>query len=227
MFLDLLQQPGGVLDFVVDDFVVLRCLVSAFKGPAGDGDDLREIVFQRCFYRLWVLPRFGEQVRFGQNPFSHQSLCVAPGVVEIGGLARGPLLFRKDLRHALALLQIDARRRRQIAHGNLRGDVAVAHLLLDRFRERFHQRQAARYPGRAAVEPPCQIVDCIAEIGFHFCQQPALFERRFRLAVCAQRADQQQGFGFAHRVQNDRLNGVSAQLIEGGDALVPVEDQIA
>ena len=139
MFLDLSQQPRGVLDLVVDEFAVWRCLFSARDRPAGDGDDLREIVFQRRFYRLWVLPRFGEQVRFGQNPFSHQSLCVAPGAVEIGGLTRGPMLLREDLRHALALLGIHARRRRQIAHGNLRGDVAVAHLLLDRFGKRFHQ----------------------------------------------------------------------------------------
>jgi hypothetical protein len=139
LFLDLSQQPRGLLDLVVDDFAVLRCLFSVRHRPAGDGDDLVEIAFQRCFYWLCLLPRLCEQVRFGQNPFSRQSAGVAPGVVEIGGLARGPMLLREDLRHALALLGIDARRWRQIAHGNLRGDVAVAHLLLDCFRERFHQ----------------------------------------------------------------------------------------
>lgn len=139
MFLDLSQQPRGVLDLVVDDFAVWRCLFSARDRPAGDGDDLVEIAFQRCVGWLPLLPRFCKQVRFGQNPFSRQSLCVAPGVVEIGGLARGPMLLREDLRHALALLGIHTRRRRQIAHGNLRGDVAVAYLLLDRFGKRFHQ----------------------------------------------------------------------------------------
>jgi hypothetical protein len=210
----------------VDDFAVLRCLFSARHRPPRDGDDLIDIAFQRCFYWLWLLPRLCEQVRFGQNPFSRQAAGVAPGVVEIGGLARGPMLLREDLRHTLALLQIDARRRRQIAHGNLRGDVAVAHLLLDRFRKRFHQRQAARHPCRTAIETPREIVDCVAEFRFHLRQQPALFERRFRLAVHAQGADQQQGFGFAHRVQNDGVDRVSPQLSEGGDALVAVDHQI-
>lgn len=227
MFLDLSQQPRGVLDLVVDDFAVLRCLFSARHRPAGDSDDLVEIATQRCFYWLWLLPRFCEQVRFGQNPLSRQAAGVAPGVVEIGGLARGPMLLREDLRHALALLGIHARHWRQIAHGNLRGDVAVAHLLLDRFRKRFHQRQTARHPRRTAVEAPRQIVDCVAEFRFHLRQQPALFERRFRLTVHAQGTDQQQGFGFAHRVQNDGVDGVSPQLFEGGDALVAVDHQIA
>lgn len=170
MFLDLSQQPRGVLDLVVDDFTVWRCLFSARHRPAGDGDDLVEIAFQRCFYWRWLLPRFCKQVRFGQNPRAGQSAGVSPGVVEIGGLARGPMLLREDLRHALTLLGIDARRRRQIAHGNLRGDVAVAHPLLDRFRERVHQRQTARHPRRAAVETPRELLDGVAEFGFHLRQ---------------------------------------------------------
>ena len=128
-----------MLDPAVEDLAVRRRLFGTRQGPAGDRDDLVEIAFQRCFYWLRLLPRFQKQFRFGQHPFSRQSAGVAPGVVEIGGLARGPMLLREDLRQALALPGIDARRRRQIAHGNLRGDAAVAHLLLDRFRKRFHQ----------------------------------------------------------------------------------------
>jgi hypothetical protein len=139
LFLDLLQKPRGLLNLVVDDFAVLRCLFSALDGPAGDRDDLIESAFQRCFYWLQLLPRFYKQFRLGQNPRTGQASGVAPGVIEIGGLARGPMLLREDLRHALALPGIHARRRRQIAHGDLRGDAAVAHLLLDRLRKRFHQ----------------------------------------------------------------------------------------
>ena len=136
------------------------------------------------------------------------------------------MLLREDLGHALALVRIDARRRRQKAHGNLRGDAALAHLLLDGFRQRFDQRQAARHPRRTAVETPREVVDGVAEFGFHLRQQPALFERRFRLAVDAQGTDQQQGFGFARRVQNDGLDGVSPQLSEGDDTLVAVDHQV-
>ena len=215
-----------MLDPAVEDLAVRRRLFGTRQCPAGDCDDLIEIAFQRCFYGLRLLPRFQKQFRLGQNPLTGKALGAAPGVVEIGGLPGGPMSLSEDLRHALALLRIDARRRRQIAHGNLRGEVAVAHLLLDRFRERFHQRQSARHPCRAAVETPRELVDCVAEFLFHLRQQPALFERRFRLAVHAQGTDQQQGFGFAHRVQNNGVDGVSPQLPERGDALVTVDHQI-
>jgi len=214
------------LDSAAEGLAIRRRLFGTRQCPAGDRDDPIEIAFQRCFYWLRLLPRFQKQCRLGQNPFPRQSLGVAPGVVEIGGLARGPMLLREDLRHALALLRIDARRRRQIAHRNLRGDVAVAHLLLDRFRKRFHQRQAARHPRRAAVETPRELVDGVAEFLFHLRQQPALFECRFRLTARAQGVDQQQGFGFVHRVQNDGVDGISAKLSKRGDALVAVDYQI-
>ena len=54
-----------------------------------------------------------------------------------------------------------------------------------------------------------------------------MFERRFRLAVRTQGANQQQGFSFAHRLQNDGVDGVAPQLQERGDALMAVDHQIA
>ena len=38
---------------------------------------------------------------------------------------------------------------------------------------------------------------------------------------------QQQGFGFAHRIQNQRLDRVAPQLFERGDALMSIDHQIA
>ena len=153
---------------------------------AGDRHDLIEIAFQGGGWCLPLLPRFQKQGRLGENALAGNAFGVAPGVIEVGGLARGPMLLREDLRHALALFLIDSRHWRQIAHRNLRGDPALAYELLHRFRQRFHQRQAARHPCRAAVETPRQIVDRVAELFFHLRQQPALFERRFRLAVHTQ-----------------------------------------
>jgi len=49
LFLDLLQQPRGVLDLALNDFAALGRLFPAFQHPARDGDDLIEIVFQRRF----------------------------------------------------------------------------------------------------------------------------------------------------------------------------------
>jgi hypothetical protein len=170
--------------------------------------------------------RFQKQFRLGKNPLARLcAFCLAPGVVECGGLTRGPVLLGEYLRHPHALLRVDSRHRSQIAHGDLRGELALAHLLLNRLRQRFHQRQAARHPSGAAVETPSQIVDRAAELFFHLRQQPTLFERRFRLAVHAQGTNQHQRFGFAH-LPDDGVNLVAAQLLQRGDALESVDDKI-
>ena len=94
------------------------------------------------------------------------------------------------MRHPDTLFNVDSRHRSQIPHGDLRRDASFADLLLHRFRQCFHQRQTARHPGRAAVETPRQFFNRVAELFFHLSQQPALFERCFRLAVHAQRMRQ-------------------------------------
>ncbi len=52
-----------------------------------------------------------------------------------------------------------------------------------------------------------------------------MFERRFRLAH-AQRSFEHQRFGFAH-FPHHGLDRVAAQLLERGDSLVTVDDQVA
>lgn len=173
-----------------------------------------------------LLLGFQKQLRLGENPFAHLfGSGIAPRAVEQFGLPRGPVSLREHLRHPFTLLAVDARHRGQIPHGDLRRYTAFADLLLHRFRQRVHQRQPARDPTRAAVETPCQFFDRAAVLFFQLGQQPALFESGFRLAVVAQRMDQQQGFGFAHRVQNQRLDRVAPQLLERGEALVSIDHQ--
>lgn len=230
MFLDSLQQPRGVLDLVADDDAVLDRWFTAIQRPARDGDDLIEVVFERCLcWRLLLLLLlcFQKQLRLGKNPFTRLLASgIAPRAVEQFGLPRGPVLLRENLRHALAMFHVDARHRGQIPHGDLRGDAPFADLLLHRFRQRFHQRQPACDPTRAAVETPCQFFDRAAVLFFQLREQPALFERAFRLAVVAQRMNQQQRFGFAHCVKNQSLDRIAPQLLERGDPLVTIDHQI-
>jgi hypothetical protein len=172
LFLDLLQQPYGVLDLVVDDDrAVWRCLLPAFHRPPRDGDDLIQIVFERCFCWLpLLLPlfRFQKQLRLGENPFAGLLASgIAPGGVEQFGLPRGPVLLREDLPHPFTLRAVDARHRRQMPHGDLRRDASRSDLLLHNLRQCFHQRQAACDPGRAAVETPGQFFDRVAVLCFH------------------------------------------------------------
>lgn len=209
MFLELLQQPHGVLNPVSDDRAVRR-VFRTIKRPPQDGGDLIEVAFQRR-WRCWLLLllRLQKQFRRGENPFARLlGSGIAPRVVEQCGLPRGPGLFAEDLRHAHALLAIDARHRRQIPHGDLRREAAVADLLLHRFRQCVHQRQAARHPTGAAVEAPRQIGNRVAEPLFHLRKQPTLFERCFRFAVDAQGTYKQQGFAFIH-VPDDRIDRVA------------------
>jgi len=123
------------------------------------------------------------------------------------------------------MLPVDARRRRQIARGERSRDLAFPHQLLHRFRQRLHQRQAAGHPRLAAVEAPREIFQRATQTAFHLGQQPALFDRALRRAH-PQRPLQRQRVGFAH-LPDDGVDRVAAQLLERGDALVTVDDQIA
>jgi len=154
------QQPRGVLDLVLDGFAVQRWIFGVIERAAGDRDDLIKLAFQRRL--CWLPLRFHKQFRLGENPFAGKASGVAPGVIESGGLARGPMLLREDLRHALALFRIDSRRGSQVPHGDLRGDTAFADQLLDGLGKCFHERQTARHPGRTAVETPGQFLDRVA-----------------------------------------------------------------
>lgn len=133
--------------------------------------------------------------------------------------------FDKRRGHLLAVLQTHTGHRREKLHGYVRGDLAVAHLLLDSFRQQFDQRQPPRYPTHAAIKTPRQFIETIAEALLQLCQQPALLQRCF---VCGetQRPVQYQGLGFAHRPEH-RIDGVAAQLLERRDPLEAIDHQVA
>ena len=166
-----------------------------------------------------------KQLRLGEEALANGAGAVAPGRVELLGGAGVAMLFDEDRGQAQAIIGIDARHRRQIFHRHLGGDLAVAHLLLNRCRQQFDQRQPARHPTGAAVETPRQFFQRVAEALFHLRQQPALFQRAFRRTE-AHGSRQQQGVSFAHR-PDDGIDRVAAELLERGDALMAVDDQIA
>jgi hypothetical protein len=65
------------------------------------------------------------------------------------------VVLGEDRRHPLAILQALARHRYQKLQRHLRQDLALAHLLLNGFRQNLHQRQTPRYPAHATIEPAC------------------------------------------------------------------------
>jgi len=118
---------------------------------------------------------------------------------------------------------VGARNRDQILHGRLGADFSIADVLLDALGQLAHQRQAARDPRHAAVEPPGKIVQAQTQAAMKFGKQPSLFERRFSFRR-AQGPVQNQRFGFIH-VPHGRAHRVPAQTLQGSNPFVAVNDQ--
>lgn len=79
--------------------------------------------------------RLEKQFRLVENSLADQRRAVAPRSVQLSGLPRVTEIFHEHRGHPLAVLQAHARHRHQKLHGHVRGDLALAHLLLDGFRQ--------------------------------------------------------------------------------------------
>ena len=66
--------------------------------------------------------RLEEQIRGFQNAFADRRRTLAPSCVQLPGFARVAMLLGEDRRHALAILEVLPRRRRQELHRHLRAD---------------------------------------------------------------------------------------------------------
>ena len=133
-------------------------------------------------------------------------------------------MLGEDRRHPLAILQALARHRHQKLQRHLRRDPALAHLLLNGFRQNLHQRQPARYPAHATIEPARQLLEPIAKALLQLGQQPTHLQRGLVFAQ-PQRAVQQHGRGLAHGPYH-RLHRVPAQLLQRRDPLVAVDNHV-
>jgi len=78
--------------------------------------------------------RFEEQLGIFQNAFANRTRALAPGGIQLTGLACIAVMLGEDGGHPLAVIQALARHRHQKLQGHLRRDPAFTHLLLDRFR---------------------------------------------------------------------------------------------
>ena len=116
----------------------------------------------RCF--LLRLPlRFEKQRGIIQNAFADRRRTFAPRSIHLARLTRIAVMLGEDRRHPLAILQALACHRHQKLQRHLRRNLALAHLLLDRFRQHFHQCQPSRYPTHTAIKPAGQLVEPVVE----------------------------------------------------------------
>lgn len=113
---------------------------------------------------------FEKQLRRGEQALAHRPRTVPPGGIELPGFPRVAVVLSECRGHPFAILQADAGHRHQILHRHLCRNFAFPHELLNRLRQQFHQRQTSRYPTHAAIEPPGQFFQPIAEPLLHLGQ---------------------------------------------------------
>lgn len=134
--LDLSPRSGALLLVEFYRFGASQSLMRALQNCRRHlqiADDFGSWLGWLCFLPLG----FEKQRRIVQNALPNRGRSLAPRRIQQAGLARIAALLGEDCRHALTLVQILPCRRRQKLHRHLRADLAVAHLLLDRFRKQF------------------------------------------------------------------------------------------
>ncbi len=125
-------------------------LPPAPAGATGNGQDHLQIPQQSGYGRLGLgllladlAAGLEKQRRFFENPRSHPQRAVATGGIEFARLAARELVCGEGSGHLFSFAEIGAHHRDKELHVHVRGDLAFAHLLLDRVRKEFDQRQAA------------------------------------------------------------------------------------
>ena len=140
-----------------------HCLVESLVYAAQDSQHHVQIAPRlfgcRCGCRRCLALCLEKQFRLSEDALANGARAFTPSRVELLSRTRIAMLFDEDRGKAQAIIGIHARHRHQILHRHVRGDLAVAHVLLDRFRQQLDQRQAARDPTRAAVESTRQLIE--------------------------------------------------------------------
>jgi hypothetical protein len=97
---------------------------------------------RRCHSFRFRLPlRFEKQRGLIEKALADHWWAATPGGIQLPGLPGVAVMLGERRGHPLAVLQIDAGYRHKKLHRYMRGDFALAHLLLDGLRQKFDQRQ--------------------------------------------------------------------------------------
>jgi hypothetical protein len=178
--LDLLPRRGTLL------VIEFHCFRSGEPpmGAVHNGADHLQIAdqFGGTRDRDFLLPlRLEKQPRVVQNASADRGRSPAPSRIQLAGFASITVMLGEDRCHPLTIFETLAGHRHQKLHGHLCRDLAFAHLLLNGFRQQFHQPQPPRYPRHAAIKPPRQLFQAVSEPLLHLGEQPAHLQRGFAL----------------------------------------------
>ena len=177
------------------------------------------------FHFFELAPGAEKKLRVFEHSLSDGRKSRAPGRVELAHLLSGELVPGNRFSEALAVFALGARHGHEILHRRMRSYLAATNSLLDGIGQLTNERQTARDPGHAPVEPSSKIVQAKPQAAVELGQQPSLFEcgLSFRRA---QGSVQHKRLGFVH-VPDCSSHRVLSQAPQRPNPLVAVDNQVA
>lgn len=145
-------------------------------------------------------------------------------LIEPPDLARGQPVRRDRLDEADAVGRGGARQRHAVLHRGVRDELPVAHVLLNRRRERAHQTQTPRHPADTPIEAPGQVLQRQAVILVQRAQQPALLKGAVG-RVGVQHLPENQRLRLGH-LPHDGSHGVAMQATQAADPLMTIHHDV-
>ena len=165
------------------------------------------------------------ETRIGEQGFALRVCCLEPGRIQRFDLTAREILSHEGLGHLAAGFTALARHRYQDTLRHLRRDLALAHLLLNRFGQIAEKRQAARDPARADAQTLGESFHAQTLFPAQLVQQPGLLQRAERIGEPLAPVHQQSFHGL--QVQDRGLDSVRGEADERPQALEAVDDHIA
>ena len=175
------------------------------------------------FVFLQLAPGTEEKLRILNEAFSYRGWPIAPSPIEHAHFVGAELIPGNLLGEAFAVVPLGPRHRYQILHGRVGANLSAADLPLNRLRQLLHERQAARDPGHAPVEPSSKIVQAESKAAMKLGKQPSLFKRCLSFGA-AQGPVQHKCLGFVH-VPNRSSHRVVPKALQRPYPLVAVDNQ--
>lgn len=175
----------------------------------------------RCLF-LVGLEHAQKKPRLGAQPGTLLRVAALPRDVQALHLPHARALARQAAHERLTVGDVGPGQRYETLGRRLHRELAGAHHLLHRLRQRAHQRQAPAHPARRSIEPSRQLLLPHPVSLAQLAQEPSFFESRARAAV-VEPVPEHQRFGLGH-VHRRRVDQVARELAQRRDAHVAVDE---
>ena len=162
--------------------------------------------------------------RIGEHEGSRRRGAAAVVLIEPPQLPGREAMRSHRLPEAHTILLVGARQRDEIFHGGVRGDEALADVLLNRVRERADQTEATRDPADTAIEASRHLVERQPVLLVQGAEQPRLLEDVLD-RISLEEMAKDQGLAGRH-VPDDRGDRIAVQPVQAAHAFVAVHHEV-